>query len=320
MLGSPVATTIGAKGLFAGHPWDLGVCGSVSSPVAAQTILEADCVVAFGASLNRYTTADWSLVAGKAVVHVDRDARRVGETHPVTAGLVADSIVAADAMRTALLDVERPRRPYASDALRARLTSHSPRTEFIDRGTSETVDPRSAMVLLDELLPSDRIAVTDAGHFMIAPLRYLNVGAGRDFVTASNFGSIGLGVAAATGAAWGDRSRPTVVVTGDGGFMMSVGELSTAVRYNLDLVVVVVNDGGYGAEWHNLVTEGRDPGVSLIDWPDLAGVAEGLGATGMTVRRLEDLENVAEVLAQRDGPLLIDLRVDPRTHMDICLT
>ena len=192
-----------------------------------------------------------------------------------------------------------------------RLASASPRDEFEDASGADTVDLRTAMVRLDELLPLNRSVVTDAGRFLLGPWRYLHVSDPLCFVHTTNFASIGLGLATAIGASAARPNQPTVAVVGDGGFMMHLGEFTTAVRHCLPLVVVVLNDGSYGAEYTALKHYGFDPGLSLIDWPDFAPVAEAMGGRGATVRTLEDLEALAEVLSEPAGPLLVDVKVDP---------
>lgn len=125
---------------------------------------------------------------------------------------------------------------------------------------------------------------------------------------------------AAIGAAAVRRPAPVVLVCGDGGFMHGgITEFGTAVREGLDIIVVVCNDGGYGAEHVQLADRGLDPAISLFAWPDLVTVAEALGGTGVTVRDLDDLPLVDKVIAARSGPLLVDLRLDvwqmaPMTH------
>jgi thiamine pyrophosphate-dependent acetolactate synthase large subunit-like protein len=105
-----------------------------------------------------------------------------------------------------------------------------------------------------------------------------------------------------------------LLVIGDGGFMLGgLTEFHTAVRAGIDLTVMVCNDGGYGAEHIQFRTRNLAPDISLIPWPDFAGVAAALGGEGVTVRSDAELEAVRGRIAQRSSgkPLLIDLRLDP---------
>lgn len=88
-------------------------------------------------------------------------------------------------------------------------------------------------------------------------------------------------------------------------------EFNTAVRNNSDLIVAVCNDGSYGAEHVQFSSRGMDPSLSMFDWPSLAAVATSLGGQGVTVRNRADLDAMAEAIDCREGPLLIDIKIDP---------
>ena len=99
--------------------------------------------------------------------------------------------------------------------------------------------------------------------------------------------------------------------------MQGSAELRTAVNERLPLIVVIANDGAYGAEWRKLKGYGLDPGFSRTSWPDLAGLAEACGARGYTVRTVEDLEKLGPVFADLTGPVLVDVRTDPAIEFDL---
>ncbi|MFF0445446.1 thiamine pyrophosphate-dependent enzyme [Streptomyces sp. NPDC004609] len=132
------------------------------------------------------------------------------------------------------------------------------------------------------------------------------------YVHTLNFGSLGLGMGSAVGAACAAPERPTLLVTGDGGFMMGgLTEFTTAVRHGLDLVVVVLDDGAYGAEHIQFRGKDMDPAISTFDWPDLGPVATALGGRGLTVRDTAGLDRALAALPGRDRPVLIDVKLDP---------
>lgn len=306
-IGAPLATTLKAKDLFRGESFDLGIFGTVSTPVASETIARSDCVVAFGASLNLFTTARGSLLEGRAVVHCDVDPAQLGNSG---APVVGDSAAVADAICAWLDEADVPPSGFRSPELAQRLAEPSP--EPPDRGSDSTVDVHRALRRLDVELPRDRTLVTDGGRFMYEAWRQLRVREPGHFLPTVHFGSIGLGLPTAIGARYGAPDRPVVAVCGDGGFMLGgLTEFGTAVRLRLDLVVVVLDDGGYGAEHIQFRARDMDPALSLFAWPDLARVAEALGGIGTTVRSLADLDGLGPLLAARDRPVLIDVRLDP---------
>jgi thiamine pyrophosphate-dependent acetolactate synthase large subunit-like protein len=313
ILGAPLATTLLAKDYFRGHPRNLGICGTVATALAGAAIAEADCILAFGASLNKHTSG--ATLAVKRVVHCDADPDRIGTYTRVDAAVLGDAKVVAAAMVASLSDGGFEGGGGWDPGLAERLAAHSPLDDFDDRSDGKTVDLRAAMVRLDQILPGQRSVVTDAGRFLLGPWRYLHVADPTCFVHTTNFASIGLGLGTAIGAAVGRPGQITVAVVGDGGFMMHMAEFTTAVRNRLPIVVVVLNDGAYGADYTSLQHYGLDPAYSLIDWPDFAPVAEALGARGATVRSVEDLDALADSIRDLHGPLLIDVKVDPSVYI-----
>jgi acetolactate synthase I/II/III large subunit len=310
-IGAPLATTLRGKDLFRGQPFDLGLFGSLSAAATLETVLSSDCVVAFGAGLNRYTTAEQSLLAGKRVVHVDTDGAAIGRWAPVDAGVVGDTAVVADSIVAWLDEAEVKPTAFASDALAEKLAKGA-RPEFADRSTSATVDLRTALQRLDQAFPAERTLVIDAGRFIGSAFTMLHVPEPAAYVHTANFGSIGLGMGCAIGASFGVPGRPVLLVCGDGGFMLGgLAEFNTAVRHGVDLVVVVMNDGAYGAEHIQFRNKEMDPAISTFDWPDFGPVATALGGAGYTVRNVAELDAALAALPHRTGPVLLDVKLDP---------
>lgn len=312
-IGAVLATSAVANGLFAGHPYDLGISGSFASPTAAGLLASADLVLGFGASLNNWTTKHGALIAPDAgVVQVDLDEEAIGARRPVDVGVVADSAEAA----AGLLDELRRRgaggQGFRSPELADRIARGRWRDQpYQDASTESTIDPRTLTIALDDLLPADRALAVDSGHFMGWPVMYLQVRDARAFVFNQAYQSIGLGLGAAIGAAVADPGRVTVAALGDGGTFMSLGELETAARLKLPLLLVVYNDDAYGAEVHHFTD--RPEGLKLVRFPetDIAAIGRAVGADGVTVRGLEDLKAVESWLARRDRPLVVDAKVTP---------
>ncbi|MEZ5262519.1 MAG: thiamine pyrophosphate-dependent enzyme [Acidimicrobiales bacterium] len=307
-----MATTLMGRGLFEGDPFDLGIFGTLSTTVASEAIASADCIIAFGAGLNSMTTYDDSLLAGKRVVQCDVDPARIGLLSRVDAGVVGDAGRIADTIVSWLDDAEHKPSGFRSPELEAKLRTYDPAAQFADRSTATSVDPRTLTLRLDGLLPAGRTVVVDGGRYMLNALRVPSKDP-MSFVTSTSFGSIGLGLGHAIGAATAKPDQPTVLLCGDGGFMMGcLVELNTAIQAGLDLVIVIYNDGSYGAEHIQFHNKAMDPGLSLHRWPSFAAVAQSMGATGVTVHNLDELASVGEVIADRQGVVLIDVKLDPQ--------
>ena len=307
---APLATTLKAKDLFRGEASNLGFFGTMSSPAAVEAILASDCVISFGASLNPYTTSSGSFLKGKRVVQVNLDQTQIGRYARSDAGVVGDSGLVADIMLRWLDEAEIPPSGFRAELARNQQPSATRREVLTPR--PGTVDIEQALRRLDKAVPADRILVTDAGRFLREAWLSISIPDPQSFLFGLNYGSIGMGLSQAIGAAVGGNGRPALLITGDGGFMLGgLAEFNTAVRHGCDLIAIVCNDGSYGAEHIQFRRRDMDPALSLFDWPDFAPVAEALGGTGVTVRSTADLEVAAKAIEERDRPLLIDVKLDP---------
>lgn len=309
---APVATTLKAKGLFAGQQCDLGVFGTLSTPVATDLILGADCLISFGAGLNPDTTSKGAFVRGKRIVQVDSDADALGKHVTPDAALFGDAELVADNLLGWLDEAEIPGSGYCDDAMRQRLLSDAPAEERFDTGDDGTVDIRRTLQSLDRALPADRIVVNDAGRHVFESWRSLQVADPACLINTNNCGSIGLSLPHGIGAAFAADGRPVVVVCGDGGFMHGgLAEFNTAVRFGCDVIVLVCNDGSYGAEYVQFEGREIDPSISLFAWPEFAPLADALGGQGLAVRSEADLAAAIAAIETRKGPVLIDIKLDP---------
>ncbi|MFF9205382.1 thiamine pyrophosphate-binding protein [Streptomyces sp. NPDC014986] len=311
LIGAAVATTVPARGFFAGHELDLGICGNLAHPVALTAILDSDCVIVFGASLTTYTTDAGALLSDKPVVHIDRAADHLNRYHQADVALCGDAAAVATAM-TQLLVSENIEFASNRAGLAEKLRNRVPSDEFVDATTEGAVDMRAAMLRLATRLPSNRAIVTDAGRFLRSVWRYVDVPHPRYSAVTHNFGSIGLGIGCATGVSVAAPDLVTFVFVGDGGGMMSLTEFNTAVRYRLPLVAVVINDGSYGAEYSKLQGFNADPRHSLMEWPEFADLGIALGGNAVSVRSLEEIDKLDEsTWAPENLPLLVEIKVDP---------
>ena len=306
--GALVATSAVANGLFEDEDFRLGISGGFSSPLAAELISGADLVVGWGCALNMWTMRHGSLLGAEAkVVQVDDDQHAIGAHRPVDLGVHGDCAATA---RDVAAVLGGPREGYRTADVAERLSTRRwwNQTPTEDLSTGDRIDPRVLSIELDRMLPAERVIAIDSGNFMGYPSAYLRVPDQHGFCFTQAFQSIGLGLSSGIGAALARPDRLAVVGTGDGGFLMGISELDTAVRLGRPLVVVVYNDAAYGAEVHHF---GATADLSAVTFPDtdLAAIARGYGATGVTVRGVDDLAIVLEWLVTPHGVLVIDAKV-----------
>lgn len=310
-LGAPLATTLQAKDLFRGEQFDIGIFGTLSHDAAIDVITGADLVVSFGAGLNKFTTASGDLLRGRKLIQVDADPAALNRWYGADECVLADSALAARALTALLDEADLPRTGFASTEMAIMLRTAED-IDFADMSTASTIDLRVALKLIEQGVAPDRTLVIDAGRFIAHAYRNLHVPSPRHYLHTARFGAIGLGMGTAIGVATADPARPTLMVCGDGGFMLGgLTEFNTAVRERLNLLVIVLNDGAYGAEHIQFTDRSLDPGISEFDWPELAPVAVALGGGGAPARTAEELQHALQQAEHATGPFLIDVKLDP---------
>jgi thiamine pyrophosphate-dependent acetolactate synthase large subunit-like protein len=318
--GALLATSVCGHGLFAGSPWSLGISGGFSSPIADELIAQSDCIVAFGASLTQWTTKKGKLIEPDAVIaQIDVEAGKLGYQMPIQIAVLGDAKTTAEALLAELdrrgMKARSGRHTEAiRELIRAGDNHHYPHP---DKSSPDFIDPRTLSKALDAILPADRVVASDSGHFCGWVPRYLRVPNARASCLSHSFQSVGLGLPSVIGLAIANPGKLAVLGTGDGGFLMSMADLETAIRLKLRLCILVYNDSSYAAEVHYFRRQGYS--VDLVQFPDtdFAAIARGLGARGATVRTLADLEPVKAWVADGcPGVFVIDGKINPDLEAD----
>jgi acetolactate synthase I/II/III large subunit len=318
--GALVATSAVASGLFNGDPHNLGISGGFSSPLTAELISGADLIVGWGCTLNMWTMRHGRLIsAGTTVVQVDMEDSSLGANRPIALGVLGDAgLTAVDALAVLRGSQPEPAEKYRTEAnaLAIKGSSRWRDVDTPDLSTATSIDPRVLTRELDTLLPAERIVSVDSGNFMGYPSQYLAVPDEFGFCFTQAFQAIGLGLYTAIGAAVAQPDRLPVLGAGDGGFLMGISELETAVRMKLPLVCIVYNDAAYGAEVHHFAGQHSEQNLASVVFPDtdIAAIARGFGADGVTVRSVADLAAIQPWLTAydagtQDRPLVIDAKI-----------
>jgi acetolactate synthase-1/2/3 large subunit len=309
-----LATSIKGRGLFSDHPYSLGFVGSWGSNIANRYITDSDCIFAFGCSLNSYTLDSGHLLPDEAtVVHVDTDESSIGRYAPVDVGIVGDARETAEMLLAELeaMNIDRSG-VFWTDSLRREI-SEAP--DFEEREYPErdgTLDPRTLVRRLNEILPAKRFIVSDGGHSMRWTIDGLDITHPDDYTWTIDFAGIGQAMSQGIGASMSlDDDRTCITSCGDAGFFMHLSEVETAARNDAPVIIVVWNDDAFGEEYHNLIDVGLDPNGAVLPTPDLSGVAEKLGADGYRISSEPDLEAISDEINKKpDGPVILDCRID----------
>ncbi|WP_411721838.1 thiamine pyrophosphate-binding protein [Mycetocola sp.] len=307
-IGALTATTALGRNLFRRPEFDLGVVGGFGQDEAMDLVGRADVVLVVGAGLNQFTTRFGTLFApGTTVIRVDD--RPQSDNPAVTKTLLGDVRLVAEALLARI-----PARKGEAAGWREAMADPTPfRIRDAGSGLCEDgrLDPRSLATRLQEILPENRVTVSDGGHFLGWSNTHWDVAApNRTMMVGTAFQSIGLGFPSAVGAAAAMPDSTLVVTTGDGGALMALADLDSVIRTAKRGIIVVWNDAAYGAEIHMYGLMGLDTGPMLIDEANFAGLAQSLGGRGDVIRSLDDLSGVETWLASDAGGVyLLDCRI-----------
>ncbi|WP_254533831.1 thiamine pyrophosphate-binding protein [Natrinema gelatinilyticum] len=310
---SVLATTLQARGYFDDHPFSVGFTGDFGSNIANKHFHESDFVLAVGCSLTPYTTDSGHLIDDETkVVHIDTDVSSFGRFESVDLGVRGDARLTVEALTEKLEEhgIDRDGE-FWTDRLETRIAE----TPTLDEGNfpeqEGRIDPRELVRGLDRFLPENRLVISDGGHFSRWVLDGISTPEPGDLLWTLDFAAIGQGLPHGIGAALNSGERAPVAVCGDAGFMMALQEIDTAVRHEVPMTIVVMNDSALGTEYHSLLTSEYDADVALVESPDVADVAQSLGADGYTVRSSDDLEEISAVLSRHpDGPVVVDCKTN----------
>ena len=303
-----LATTLAAKGLFNGDPFSVGVSGGFATQDGRAILEQADLVVGFGAGLDSYTLDRGRLYGQARVIRIDNDESRLDQSADGSAlALLGDAKVAAEALSAALNGGEAR---WRSDDMRRQISEIDAWRGVEFTSKSDCMDPRLVTKIANELLPADRQLVVDIGGFMAVPAMHMDISTAGDFVMPWRLGAMGQGLPVAVGAALGKPDQLTVLFIGDGGIMTTLTELDTAARCGVPLLVIVIDDGGYGAERYACVISDRPSDLVDFDNPDYAGIASAMGLDSHRVTTPEELTEALHAALPIRRPTLIQAIVD----------
>ena len=303
-LGAPVLTTFRAKGLLPDtHPLGAGVLGRSGTPVASWLMNESDLLLVVGASFANHT----GIAAYKPIVQVDDAPSAIGRFHPVAHGVLGDAAVTLRTMIESLGDTHGADQRGEVAARWAIWRAEKARRAADDRGRG--VASAAVFAALSTHCPVDAVIAVDVGNHAYSFGRYFE-SAGQPVLMSGYLGSIGFGYPAALGAWAADPTRPVVAVTGDGGFGQYLAELTTAVKYDIPVKHVLIDNGALGKiSKEQLAAQLPVWQTSLVN-PDFTGYARLCGATGIPVHRADELDGAMKELFATDGPALLHVYAD----------
>jgi acetolactate synthase I/II/III large subunit len=310
--GALLATSLQGKGYFSGNPWDIGIAGAFASAPSERLLADADFVLGVGAELGYYTTEGGLLFPGAEVARIDIKAA------PEEIGVIPGLYIQGDARKTvAGLAEALERRQVRNEGYRnaeTRAILDAPPVPW--EVPTDGLDPRAVGQQLAKALPKGVLITCGAGHFFSFPAMYTAMPEGAEIQFSYQFGAVGQGLPLAIGTGAGNPGRPHIAIEGDGSMLFHIQELDTVTRFGMQMVLIVWNDGGYGAEVHKLLPKGFDWGQSHWNSPDFVAIAKAFGGDGVRLEKESDLPAAITKGLAQGGLYLIDVRVSPTMPSD----
>ncbi len=315
-LNAPIAAAPGhGDAVPFGHPLNAGQMGPRGNPVASRLVKEADVILALGTRLGFNSTffSYDNINEAAAIIHVEIEPTALGRYFPAQVGIWADAATAAIQLREALMQHQlRESAAHWVAAYQAERTAYLQERDDKADLTASPIQPSGLFYKLRGVLPQDAAITLDAGTLCLQATDALNYWQPPCLFTPLDFGLVGFSFACGLGVKTAQPERPVISLMGDGGFGMTLSELSTAVDHGINTVTLVLNNHCWGAEkaYQRDFFGERYIGADLSS-PAFDQVAELYGARGFKVERLDEIDEAVRAALACDRPAVVDVQVDP---------
>ena len=304
-IDAPIGCSLmGLSGIPTDHPRFLGMQGMHGHYASSMAVHDADLIISLGVRFNDRVTGNREKFAKLAqIIHIDVDGSELSKTVNSACGLRGDVKLTLQKLIPLVNAEQKPDWEKAVKALK------ETENDYLDIRPGLT--PRNAIMTLNKHLGENTAVATDVGQHQMWAAQNVNFKKPRRFISSGGLGTMGFGLGAAIGAAVGTGER-SVLVTGDGSFGMCLNELTTAVTYNVPVVILLMNNGVLGMvrQWQTLFFNKHYSNTILDRKTDFVALARAFGADGEAVDTVAALDKAFEHAFSCDGPYVIDCRID----------
>ncbi len=318
LTGFPITSTLMGLGSYPGTDRQflkmLGMHGSLEANMA---MAECDVMINIGARFDDRVTGRLDGFSPRSKkIHIDIDASSFNKTVKV------DVPIKGDALRVLELLIAAWKKRAAKPDIAAwwkQIEMWRARKSFSYRqAESGPIKPQHALARLNALTSGrDRYVTTDVGQHQMWAAQFLDYEEPNRWMTSGGLGTMGYGLPAAIGVQIAHPDKPVICVTGEASFMMNIQELATAVQYRLPVKVLLLNNGYMGMvrQWQQMFHGDRHSQSYMESLPDFVKLAEAFGLKGMRCVTLADVDGCLKTMMDHDGPVLLDMVVDPSENV-----
>lgn len=306
-LNAPVATTLMCRGAIPSeHRLNTGMIGMHGSNASNILATKSDLIIALGARFSDRVISNRKFIKNAKVIQIDIDPAEINKNVKIDSFIIGDIKVALQRLIPLLDDKKNKEWLNTVDELKLlALTKNSS-----DHG--EELTPKFLFEKLSNIDKGDFIISTEVGQHQMWTAQYFNFKTPRTLISSGGLGTMGFGLGAAIGAKVANPEKTVFNIAGDGSFGMNCNEFATAVKYNIPIKVIVMNNNALGMvrQWQSIFYEARYSQTTLDRSTDFVKLAEAFGGAGFRVEKREDLENVLNESMAIDKPVIIDYIID----------
>jgi len=314
----PVAETVmGLGALPSEHPFCINMLGMHGSYAANMGISNADVLIALGVRFDDRVTGRLDAFAPYAkVLHVDIDPAEIGKNRRVDLPIVGDVKHVLGRLNRILAETKATEGRVRA-ASRARwmeqIRTWQQEHPFSDTYSASEIKPQWLVRQIDRVCQGNAVVCVDVGQHQMWAAQYIRFNRPRLWINSGGLGAMGFGLPAAIGAQCAHPDQLVVALVGDGGFQMSLPELSTIASYGLPIKMVVMNNGCLGMirQWQELFYNRRYCAMELDCFPNCELLAAAFGMKGRTVEKPQQLQSALQQALEEPGPYLLNVKVTP---------
>ncbi|MDG6229947.1 acetolactate synthase 2 catalytic subunit [Glaesserella parasuis] len=282
------------------HPLYMGMIGMHGTKAANYAVQECDLLIACGARFDDRVTGKLDTFAPHAkVIHIDIDVAEINKLRKADVALQGDLIEAVTAL-TQPLEIES----WRTDVRKLKADFDFSYQENVDEGE---IDPWTLLHTLSQRKPQNAIITTDVGQHQMWSAQHMQHYAPENYITSAGFGTMGFGLPAAVGALKARPTDPTIVITGDGSFMMNVQELGSIKRGNLPVKILLLDNQRLGMvrQWQSLFFHVRHSQTILDDNPDFVMLANAFDIPAERIEKAGEVSAALDRLLNSKGAYLL---------------
>jgi len=312
-----VLTLMGLGALPSTHPNFVSMTGMHGGYAANMGMTHCDVLIALGVRFDDRVTGRLAAFAPHAkVIHVDIDPAEIGKNRAADVPIVGDVKRVLGRLNTVLAEARPERKERLAAARRAwwsQIRAWKAEHPLVPVTSDSEIKPQHLMMEIDRLSAGEAIVCSDVGQHQMWAAQLIRFNAPRLWINSGGLGAMGFGLPSAIGAQFARPDKLVFALVGDGGFQMSIPELSTITGHGLPIKIVVMNNGYLGMvrQWQELFFNNRLSSVELDSFPDAEKLAGAYGFRGRTIDKPWELASALEEAVREPGPYLLNVRVTP---------